>query len=182
MKKKVKIDFDANAEKTFKTEIENKINAFKKLLSNLEQFVDVIDLDALYSNPEAYCKEAIIKEYADSYKRIQHEKLFDLIGFSLIDLKKQSDIFNSIGHQFNSKTLEYTNPDFNVYAETQEQIERYNTVNKAIEALSELRQLTPIHAGMLIQALGRTVKPDYKNSFIQLSTRYILTGKPEYGM
>ena len=180
--KKVKIDFDTNAEKTFKTEIETKINAFKKLLSNLEEFVDTIDLEALYSNPEAYSKESIIKEYESSYKRIQHDKLFDLIGFSLIDLKKQSDIFKSIGHNFNYETLEYTTPDFNIYAETTEQIERYNASKKAIEALTELRQLTPMHSGMLIQALGKTVKPDYKSGFVQPSSRFILTGLPERGM
>ena len=172
--KKVIIDFNYQAEQTFKIEIEAKINAFKTLLSQLEHFVDTIDLEALYNNPEAYSKEAIIKEYADSYKRIQHNKLFDLIGFNLIELKKQSDIFKSIGHHFNSKTLEYTTPDFNIYAQTQEQIERYNAVNKAIEALTELKRHSNIHAGTLIQAMNGAVIPNYKTMFVQVNTNFIL--------
>ena len=180
--KKIQIDTDVNAEQTFKSEIEAKISAFKTLLNNLEQFVDTIDLKALYNNPEAYSKETIIKEYAGSYKGIKHDKLFDLIGFNLSELKKQSDIFNSVGNNFDPKTLEYTAPNFGIYAETPDQIERYNAVNKAIEALSELRQLTPMHSGMLIQALGKTVKPDYKSGFVQPSSRFILTGLPERGM
>ena len=180
--KKVKIDFDTNAEKTFKTEIETKINAFKTLLSNLEQFIDTIDLEALYNSPEAYSKEAIIKEYADSYKRIQHDKLFDLIGFSLIDLKKQSDIFKSIGHNFNYETLEYTTPDFNIYAETTEQIERYNAVNNVVEALTELRKYSNIHAGTLIQAMNGAVIPNYKTMFVQVNTNFILSKGLSRGM
>ena len=180
--KKIIIDFDTNAEQTFKTEIEAKISAFKALLSHLEQFIDTIDLEALYNNPEAYSKEAIIQEYADSYKRIQHNKLFDLIGFSLNDLKKQSDIFKSIGHNFNYETLEYTIPDFNVYAQTQQQIDRYNAVNNAIEALTELKKYSNIHAGTLIQAMNGAVIPNYKTMFVQVNTNFILSKGLSRGM
>ena len=179
---KIKIDTDVHAEETFKTEIEAKLNAFKTLLNNLEDFVATIDLKALYNNPEAYSKEAIINEYASSYKRIKHDKLFDLIGFDLSELKKQSDIFNSIGHHFDSKTLEYTTPDFNIYAITEDQIARYHAVNNAVKALLELSKHRAIHPGQLIQATNRALKPDYENSFVKGETTFVLTGGFPRGM
>lgn len=180
--KKIQIDTDVNAEQTFKNEIEAKISAFKTILSNLEQFVDTIDLKALYNNPEAYSKEAIIKEYESSYKRIKHDKLFDLIGFDLSELKKQSDIFNSIGHHFDSKTLKYTTPNFGIYAETPEQIERYNAVNTLIESLNELKKHKHLHAGSLIQAMNGSVIPDYKTMFVKANNHFIINGTSSRGM
>ena len=179
---KIKIDTDVNAEQTFKTEIEAKLNAFKTILSNLEQFVDTIDLKALYDSPEGYCKEAIIKEYAGSYKGIKHSKLFDLIGFNLSDLKKQSDIFNSIGHNFDYKTLKYTTPDFGIYAETKEQIERYKAINTLIQSLNELKKHKHLHAGSLIQAMNGSVIPDYEAMFVKANNHFILNGNSSRGM
>lgn len=179
---KILIDKDVHAEQSFKSEIEAKISAFKTILSNLEEFVGTIDLKELYDSPEAYSKETIIKEYASSYKGIQHNKLFDLIGFDLKELKKQSDIFNSIGHNFDCKTLKYTTPDFGIYAETKEQIERYHAVNNAVKALLELSKHRAIHPGQLIQATNRVLKPDYENSFVKGETTFILTGGFPRGM
>mgnify|MGYP005996128741 CR=1 FL=1 len=179
---KIKIDTDVHAGETFKNEIEAKISAFKTLLNNLEQFVDTIDLKALYNNPEAYCKEAIIKEYAGSYKGIKHSKLFDLIGFDLRELEIETNKFKSVGHHFDPKTLEYTTPDFNIYAITEDQIARYHAVNNAVKALLELSKHRAIHPGQLIQATNRALKPDYENSFVKGETTFVLTGGFPRGM
>ena len=180
--KKIQIDTDVNAEQTFKSEIEAKISAFKTLLNNLEQFVDTIDLKALYDSPEGYCKEAIIKEYAGSYKGIKHSKLFDLIGFDLRELEIETNKFKSVGHHFDCKTLEYTTPDFGIFVETPEQIERYNAINTLIESLNELKKHKHLHAGSLIQALNGSVIPDYKTMFVKPNNHFILNGNSSRGM
>lgn len=179
---KILIDTDVNAEQTFKSEIEAKISAFKTILSNLEEYVGTIDLKELYDSPEAYSKEAIIKEYASSYKGIQHDKLFDLIGFDLKELEIETNKFKSVGHHFDCKTLEYTTPDFGIYAETPEQIERYNAINTLIESLNELKKHKHLHAGSLIQAMNGSVIPDYEAMFVKANNHFILNGDYSRGM
>ena len=178
MKEKIKIGFDQPAADKFAKEIKDKINYFQKLVEHLCKFNEPsqIDREELYKDPFSYGVELTANNYKKAYKGALVDKVFSLIGFSVSEYEALSNSFERIKLEFNPITLEYDTPDYNYYAETPEQIERWNAVQDVCKSIEVLRKHTPLHNGSLIQSLRGTLMPDYLNSTVQPNLNFILQG------
>ena len=178
MSEKIKIGFNQQEADKFAKNIKDKINHFQKLADYLEQFNNSaqIDREALYKDPFTYGVELTADNYKAAYKGAIIDKVFNLIGFSASEYMAISNSFEKIEIEFNPITLEYDTPDHSYYAETPEQIERWNAVKDVCKSIEVLRRHTPLHNGSLIQSLRGTLMPDYVNSTVQPNLNFILQG------
>lgn len=174
--KKLKIGFSDQAETQYLNNLQAKQIAFQSLADYTLEYVEDIDLNALYKAPYEYSIQIVANKFKDAYKSAKIEKIFDIIGFSVMKVERLSKELSSIDIQINANTLEpLETVDFNIYAETAEQIEKYKAVKNVCDAVKILIQYAPnIHKGDLINALRGAIIPDYANNHVQANIGFIL--------
>lgn len=178
MSKRIKIGFNQPEADNYAKNIKDKINYFQKLVAYLERFNEPsqVDREELYKDAFTYGVELTANNYKTAYKGALIDKVFSLIGFSVSEYEALSSSFEKIEIEFNPITLDYDTKDHNIYAETPEQIERWNAVKDVCKSIEVLRRHTPLHNGSLIQSLRGTLMPDYVNSTVQPNLHFILQG------
>lgn len=174
--KRIKIGYNNTAEEQYQKDITAKIEAFKNLVQYLEQFNDNIDRKALYNAPFEYGIELTTANHKPAFKSVILNKVFELIGFSVSHYEQLCRPFDKVKYHFDPITLEYTAPEFTIYAETLEQIERYEAIQNVCKSIEVLRKHTPLHNGSLLQSLRGTLLPDYANNSIQPNIHFVLNG------
>lgn len=174
--KKLKIGFNEKAETQYLNNLQDKRSALQSLADYTLEFVEDIDLKALYEAPYEYSTQIVANKFKDAYKGAKIEKIFDIIGFSSVKVERLCKEFKAVDIQINPNTLEPLEIiDFNIYAETPEQIEKYNAVKNVCDAVKILIQYAPnIHKGDLIYALRGAIMPDYANNHVQANIGFIL--------
>jgi hypothetical protein len=174
--KKIKIGFNDKAEAQYLNDLQAKQIAFQTLADYLLEYVENIDVNALYDAPLEYSIHIVVDKFKDAYKGAKVEKIFDIIGFNSAKVERLCKEFQAVDIEIDPNTLEATAvADFNIYAETSEQIEKYNAVQDVCNSIKVLMKYAPnIHKGDLIIALRGAVVPDYANNHIQQNIKFIL--------
>ena len=174
--KKIKIGFNEKAETQYLNDLQAKQIALQTLADYLLEYVEEIDVNALYKAPNEYSIEIVANKFKEAYKGAKIEKIFDIIGFNTTKVERLCNEFKAVDIQINANTLEpLETVDFNIYAETDEQIEKYNAVQNVCDSIKVLMKYAPnIHKGELINALRGAVVPDYTNNHIQKNIGFIL--------
>ena len=174
--KKITIGFNDKAEAQYLNNLQAKQVAFQTLVDYLLEYVENIDVSALYDAPLEYSIQIVGDKFKDAYKGAKIEKIFDIIGFNSTKVERLCKEFLSVDIEIDPITLEATaSADFNIYAETAEQIEKYNAVQNVCSSIKVLMKYAPnIHKGDLIIALRGAVVPDYANNHIQQNINFIL--------
>lgn len=173
---KIKIGYSTETEKTYLTNLKTKQIAFQSLADYVLEYVEEINVNELYKTPSDYAIEIVLNKFKDAYKGAKNEKIFDIIDFSVMKVERLSKELSSIDIQINPNTLNAIDEiDFNIYAETSEQIEKYKAVKNVCDAVKILIQYAPnIHKGDLINALRGAIIPDYANNHVQANISFIL--------
>lgn len=173
---KIKIGYSTGIEKTYLTNLKTKQIAFQSLADYLLEYVEEINVNELYKAPSDYAIEIVLNKFKDAYKGAKNEKIFDIIGFSVMKVERLSKELSAIDIQINPNTLNAIDEiDFNIYAETPAQIEKYKAVKNVCDAVKILIQYAPnIHKGDLINALRGAIIPDYANNHVQANISFIL--------
>jgi len=165
---------------TFESKLEAKINALEELTKYMNQFITVNPKEAFKTNIKQY----FISQFEDKYKKdfpsyLKTEKLLDLLEVSVTILDKLIEKYNyhSI-ENFNPIKRTAQAPDFNVYAETDEQKERYFQTIGLVTHLNYLR--SNFHHGInpsnQICHLLRVVSYNITKQCFSINPKYILNG------
>ena len=174
--KKIKLGFNEKAETQYLNDLQAKQIALQTLVDYLLEYVEEIDVNALYKAPNEYSIEIVANKFKEAYKGAKIEKIFDIIGFNTTKVERLCNEFKAVDIQINANTLEPLETiDFNIYAETDEQIKRYEAVKNICEAVKQINDM-PIHFGSLIQAMRGLILADYQNQSIQPNLTYVLGG------
>lgn len=165
---------------TYEAKLEAKINALDELTKYMNQFITVNPKEAFKTDIKKY----FISEFENKYKAdfppyLKTEKLLDLLEVSVILLDKLIEKYNyhSI-ENFNPIKLTAPEPDFNIYAETDEQKERYFQTIGLVTHLNYLR--SNFHQGInpsnQICHLLRVVSYNISKQCFSINPKYILNG------
>ena len=165
---------------TFESKLEAKIKALDELTKYMNQFITVNPKEAFKTDIKKY----FISEFENKYKAdfppyLKTEKLLDLLEVSviLLDTLIKKYNYHSIDN-FNPIKRTAPAPDFNVYAETDEQKERYFKTLGLVTHLNYLR--SNFHQGSnpsnQICNLLRVVSYNITNQSFVINSNYILNG------
>jgi len=165
---------------TFESKLEAKIKALDELTKYMNQFVTVNEKEAFKTDIKQY----FISQFEDKYKKdfpsyLKTEKLLDLLEVSVILLDTLIKKYNYHNiENFNPIKRTAPAPDFNVYAETDKQKERYFQTIGLVTHLNYLK--SNFHQGSnpsnQICHLLRVVSYNLSKQCFQINYSYVLKG------
>ena len=163
-----------------KSRLEAKLKALDSLVDYMNRFISV-DLDEAFRTD---VKQYFINQFEVVYRKdfppyLKTEKLLDLLEVSIVLLDTLIDKYNYHNiEEFNPIKRTAQAPDFNVYAETDEQKERYFQTIGLVTHLNYLR--SNFHHGInpsnQICHLLRVVSYNITKQCFSINPKYILNG------
>lgn len=163
--KRVKIGYLKEEEKRYQAQVEQKANHFKNALDYCNGFCNVRDLEAFADNMVKYFTELFVETYKNDFPSIVGtEKRFELAGFSLSKLRAFQDAFDRIPHELDLITLEpKEKKDFAIYTETEEEYQRYKTLQTICTAIAEAHsdKVCNVFPAQIVGGLGYAVQFDF---------------------
>ena len=138
--KETKIRLNENSEelKKFKDAVLSKAHAQRTLLGYLSQFVTIDETTLLESGDiKLNAIEVLKAKYSNDFPSyVSIEKILELVDFSLTTFQTLIDKYKLYEVEgYDPTTQSAKIPDFGVYAQSSEEIERYNLSKNMVDAL-----------------------------------------------
>jgi hypothetical protein len=128
---KLKIGYNDHAEQSYKINKEAKIRAFNELLQYINTYIKDSEIDFNTSDLKAEIKNKVLAIYENQFPKIvTSDKILYLIGLEDEQLFAFVERFLSIDIEFNTKTKECPEVDFNIYAENEIQEQAFKKYNQ----------------------------------------------------
>ena len=122
-----------------------KKQTYLNLLNYILKFVDVETINFDSENLLNDVKTQFLKVNRQSFPPIvKDNKIFDLVDFDLNKLDKLINDYQRIKINWDSNTGKFEEIDFNVYAETKEEIQRLNESKELREVFNKHLQVMPM--------------------------------------
>lgn len=173
---KIIVGKNTESEKRYLSDVEAKINAFNDVLEYCEQYVPIEDKQAFERDILGYFIEAFDKFPNDLPRIISIDKRLELMDISQHKLQALSNKYYSFSDvELDIDTMEAVNvPDFNVYLEGKEKIERWNKLQLFIQVIDELKELgIIIYPVPVSQASSQAVVFDFKENRLKPNYHYV---------
>ena len=179
---KIKIGYKKQEARTHLVDSNRKIKALNALYEYCEQFISIKDKQAF--SKDFY--NSFLKGIEDKHRNefppaVRLEMILKLLEVDTDKLKKLISEVTTIRVDVNNKTLEPLNKDFNVYAETPQEIERYNDALKVCEGLHVLQDKGfKMQWGNIINATNRIVWYNHEKNRLEPHEQYVKRGNNRY--
>jgi hypothetical protein len=162
----------------FDKKLKEKNQCLESLIHYMNNYIEVDERELFDNGMSVY----FIKQLTEKYKKdfppyVIMEKVFELVGVSF-------EKFNQLLEKYNSYEIEKYNPllrtaikpDFNIYAESKEQIERYNNTIGLVAELNKLNN--EIAPGTMLRGqisnLLRIIKYNPVKNVFEIHSDYVL--------
>ena len=139
MKTKITIGYDIERKRLFDKTKEFKKNAFLDVLRYLNGFNGISVTHEQFSTLKTDFLNSLIERYSKDYPGISERKLFDLFNVDLIKLEELENNFNRYSHQVNENGDPLHEPDFNFYAENDNELTTFHALENILKSLHVLK-------------------------------------------
>ena len=172
---KVKIGYNENEELEYNSNIENKKLAFNSCFEYCSKFLVIENKIEFAKDFKGYFLKAWEQKYSNSFPPIvsilKQLELSDCQG-SIIEAYQTQ--YLNIAIDFDAETQKAKDIDFNIYAETPEQIERFKACQSLIEAIENLQSTgANIMYGSLCQSMQSVLTIDYSTNKLTPTNQFI---------
>lgn len=180
-KEKIVIVELAEERKQFEAKVLSKSQHLRALNGFMEEFIKV-DAEECFKSDNI--REYFIKQLDEKYSLdfpsyVSLNKVLDLVGVSMEKfdflLKKYNEIELEKYDPINQQCMV---PDFNIYAETPEQIERYHESDAVVKALKKVdsKIIQGVMGRSQLAQLLRVISCDHIKQQITINKEYVLRG------
>lgn len=153
--KKVALYIDELSKEEYRRDRGNKEIAYKNALQYCERFMPIEDKKAFKSDMYGYFEAAYLGKYRNEFPPVVSDsKIFELASID-------TDKIKALQRKYEAISVPSKAPDFNVYATTPEQIERYELLTDICEAINNARGIIPVNNFGLMNGLSRTITHDF---------------------
>jgi hypothetical protein len=175
--KKVIVGYSAHLQEEYTAQFEIKKKAFNECLAYCETFLPIEDLKAFSDNMKAYfLNEWELKHSASFPPMVSILKQLEFSEVQLSIIEAYQKQYESIEIEFNTDNQEPQEIDFNIYATTPEQIERYAACDDFINAVERLQKSgANVLYGGLCQSMYRVLTIDYATNRLSPVHDFIFT-------
>ena len=164
--KKVIIGYSTHEAAEHTKQFEAKKKAFNDCLNYCNTFLTIEDLEAFSKDMKAnFLNQWEVKHSASFPPMVGILKQLEFSEVQLHVIEAYQTLFESIDLEFNPNTQEQKAIDFNIYAETPEQIERFASCTELIKAIERLQSSgANILYGSLCQSMQNVLTIDYSTN------------------
>ena len=176
---KIKVSNNDYEQGLYQTLCDNKLNAFNSLLEYLKPYIETEQIDFNESN----LKLNIVKLFIDTYRNdfppiVLDEKIIEMTSFNVQKLDLLINNFRSFDVEFDYKTKTTPKKDFGIYVTKEEQMEKYESLNKLVSVMNNETNKIIMGIGyrqQLCSLMGNIIGFDpIKNSF-EVNLNYVLS-------
>lgn len=173
--KKVIIGRNVDAEKSFTINLEGKKERLEALLEYMQGFIDIKDFEFLESNIKNHFIESFEEKYRSDFPPIVNlEKRLELCGVDIQKLDKLISDYNAIQVQgFNAKTRTAPKPNFDIYANDETAVNRYESTKKLCDILNDLRTSQTIYPANVVQGVAGIIGFNFMENKFDINISYI---------
>ena len=174
--KRLKVGEQIDKKEQFYSDVDDKIKAFKELKTYCEKFIQINDIEAFTNDVIGYFLDEFDKQVNDLPRSISLEKRLELMDVEMHKLQALFNKFELFTHiELNYLTMEVLNtPDFSIYIEGDDKINKWNKLTDLINLLNELKELgVQSYPVPLSQAMNRTVIFDFNNNCLKPNLGWI---------
>lgn len=173
---RVKIHEHTDQKRVFEKELKAVQNDFKALKELCSQYIEIEDLELFYKDPVNYFLDVFQNLHSKTFPFVSGVKLCELLEVPLQRIKTLSERIVKAKIKIAPDTLKpIDKPDFNVYATTKEQIDRFNMAQKICEVYVEASMFTTVYPSPFSTGTSGMVTPDFeKRGYIKPNYRWVL--------
>ena len=176
MKKQV-IGKNEREEKKYYEDQRIKKESYLNLLEYITKFVDIENIDCDSDNLLDNVKTQFLNAHRQSFPQVVKEnKIFELVDFDLNRLERLINDYQSIKINWNCHTGKFENRDFNIYAETKEELQRLNETRELSEVLNKHLEIMPfgiLPKQQIASYFKNIVLFDYHTNKYDINVKYI---------
>jgi len=139
------IGINERDEKKYLEDQRIKKESYLNLLKYITKFIDIETIDCDSETLLNDVRTQFLKVNRQSFPPIVKDaKIFELVDFDLSKLERLINTYQSIKINWDSRTGKFENRDFNIYAETKQEIERLNASNELKEVFNKHLEILPM--------------------------------------
>lgn len=169
--KRIALYVDELAKEEYKRSKEAKHSAYNDALTYCERYLTIDDTKAFKSDIWGHFEAVYLEKYRSEFPPIVTDaKIFEL---SDID----TDKIKALQRKYEAINAPDKEPDFTVYANTPEQIERFNATQKICDTLNTVQGIVPINNFALMNGLSRTITHDFATEKLIPNFVWVLSGR-----
>jgi len=154
-----------------------KKESYLNLLEYITKFVDIENIDCDSDNLLDDVKMQFLNAHRQSFPQlVKDNKIFELVEFDLNKLKRLINDYQNIKINWDSRTGKFEEIDFNIYAETKQEIQRLNASNELKEVLNKHLEIMPfgiLPKQQLSSYFKNIVLFDYQTNRFEINVKYI---------
>jgi len=170
----IPIGKDEDSQKKFVSNVRMKKRFIDELHEYVNKFIDVNDKVNLQGNFYDSFVTMFLDKYKDKFPPISIERMFEQMECDSKRIKELCQIIDSIDIKLDSK-MEATEPDFNIYTETQDQNKLFVTLNRVCKDINALKDFgVRLSGNALIQGTQQMLIYDWAKQEMKPNTRRIL--------
>lgn len=172
------IDYNFEAEKQFKQNLEQKKLLFSNVLEYCEKFVKIKDIKVFQENIFQEFIRLFIEKYRNEFPLIvSDEKMFDLAEVDLKKIRTLETQFNEIIIDgYDAETNTYKEVDFSIKTTNENQKNEFIKLDKFTKVLNENRSILrsgAMYYNQLSQILNNSIVYDHTNNKFKVNPTHI---------
>lgn len=175
MMDRVIINTDTEAQDKHRRRLEAHRKQFEELTKICANYIDKVDKSELYKHGVNYFLEALHNKHSKQFPNLSSEKLCFLFDVPLERIKDLSNRVKESTIKIDPETGKEINaPEFNIYAETSEEIERFKVAKQWIDLYLKSSKLTTVFNEPTAHGSGFMVVPDEtKRGHLKVNWKFI---------
>lgn len=174
----IAIDYNFEAEKLFKEQLDKKNKLFSSISEYCEKFVKIKDKKAFQDNISNEFIRLFVEKYRNDFPPIvSNEKMFQLAEVDLNKLRSNEKDFNDIiieGYDFETST--HKEMDFSIKTTNENQKNEFIKLDKFTKVLNDNKSILrsgAMYYNQLSQILNNSIVYDHINNKFKVNTTYI---------
>jgi len=171
------IGINEREEKKYYEDQRIKKESYLNLLEYIAKFIDIETIDFESETLFNDVKTQFLKVNRQSFPQlVKDNKIFELVDFDLNKLERLINDYQSIKINWNCHTGKFEEIDFNIYAQTKEEIQRLNETKELSEVLNKHLNILPfgiLPKQQLSSYFKNIVLFDYQTNRFEINVKYI---------
>lgn len=178
MKKNEIIGYDIRRQRSFEASKEFKKSAFLDILSYLRGHSGINVSPNEFTTFKTSFLSAFKEYYKNDYKGLPDYRIYELFDIDFCRLEELENNFNRYSHEIDSNGHPVIEPDFNLYAENENEIITFQALENVLKSLRILKNCgRMVLIGELNNSLFGAFEIDLQNLTIKPKAEYIKNPK-----
>ena len=170
----ISIGKDEDSQKKFISNVRMKKRFIDELHEYVNKFIDVKDKVNLQGNFYDSFVTMFLDKYKDKFPPISIERMFEQMECNSKRIKELCQTIDSIDVKLDSK-MEATEPDFNIYTQSEDQNKLFVTLNRLCKDVNALKNFgVRLSGGALIQGTQNMLVYDWASQEMKPNIRRVL--------